>query len=126
VRYGDIGGGGTTAAAAVGAAVGAGACHGPVVVPLLKAEPPLTEPGGGQIRGTRPFITAGIAGLAVTVTTAGAAGAGATPTPAAGPASIRVTRVSRIPGTAEQIAAGVVHAAGEPGKDVVGVILQYS
>jgi hypothetical protein len=44
----------------------------------------------------------------------------------AGPASIRIYAVSRIPGTTQQIAAGVMHASGNPGLDVVGVILQYS
>ncbi|HEX4094117.1 MAG TPA: hypothetical protein VHZ33_35835 [Trebonia sp.] len=44
----------------------------------------------------------------------------------AGPASIRIYAVSRVPGTTEQIAAGVTHASGHPDEDITGVILQYS
>jgi len=55
-----------------------------------------------------------------------AAGGLATAALPAGPASIRIYAVARVPGTVQQIAAGVMHASGDPGKDVVGVILQYS
>jgi hypothetical protein len=55
-----------------------------------------------------------------------AAGALVNATLPAGPASIRIYAVSRIPGTTQQIAAGVMHASGNPDQNVVGVILQYS
>jgi hypothetical protein len=42
-----------------------------------------------------------------------------------GPEKTTVNAVALIPGTTQVLAAGDVHAAADPGSDVVGVILQY-
>jgi hypothetical protein len=39
---------------------------------------------------------------------------------------ITVGSVARVPGTTQQLAGGFTHANGNPGRDVTGVILQYS
>ena len=41
-------------------------------------------------------------------------------------AKITVSAVARVPGSVDQIAGGFTHAAGNPGANVVGVLLKYS